>query len=65
MIPQGNSIDAQLARYEVELRALHRVALASEASRSDAEKQIAASLAAKEVELVARSQDLGGLPVLW
>jgi hypothetical protein len=65
VIPPGNSIEDEIARYEVELRNLHREALASESTRAEAEKQIAASLAAKEVELVARSQNLGGLPVLW
>jgi hypothetical protein len=58
VIPQGNSIEDQLARYEIELRTLHRDALASEATRDVAEKQIAASLASKGIQLAMRAQGL-------
>ena len=65
MIPPGQSIEAELARYEQELRQLHHEALASELTRADAEKKISASLEAKQRELVLHAQFLSSLDVLW
>lgn len=65
MIPPGYSIEKQLAEYEQQLRNAHCEALASESTRADAERTIAEAIAAKELELVARAQDLNALDVMW
>jgi len=65
MIPPGHSIETQLSQLEAKLREQHREALASEVTRGAVEKQIADSLAQRELELIVQSQLLGGLPVKW